>query len=359
MVKPEEILRSGPNQYICREGILEDLSPFLQSFRSPVAVTGYKSFEAFQNYTSLPSNVEVYQHDGYSTDTAIEKISQFASDADVIIGIGGGVMLDTAKSVADKLGLEVITIPTVVGTCAAATPLSVIYNDEGAFARVDYHFRTIHLNLVDPTFLLSSPIDYFKSGIADSLAKWYEAEAIIRNRKRNDLSIMVKVGLDHASYIKDILLEDSNAAIESMETNTVSISFTRVLEAVIPLAGTVGGYAGKYGRMSGAHAVHNGLSFIDETHSILHGQKVAYGILVQLLLEARTEEVKDLLPFYKSLDFPINVKDLNITKEQKQAMKIVAAHTIKPEESLRFIKAFEENDVIEAIERLEVLTDER
>ncbi|WP_247747524.1 hypothetical protein [Alkalihalobacillus sp. BA299] len=58
MIRPEEILRSGPNQYICREGILKDLSNFIEGFLSPVVVTGYKSYEAFQNYTSLPSHVE-------------------------------------------------------------------------------------------------------------------------------------------------------------------------------------------------------------------------------------------------------------------------------------------------------------
>ncbi|MGM0900706.1 MAG: iron-containing alcohol dehydrogenase family protein [Bacillota bacterium] len=358
-MRPEEILRSGPNQYICREGILKDLPNFIEGFRFPVVVSGFKSYEAFQNYTSLPSQVKVYRHSGYSSDESIRKIAQFASQADVIIGIGGGVILDTAKSVADRLGIDVITIPTVAGTCAAATPLSVIYDDNGAFVRVDYHNRTIHLTLVDPVFLLSSPIDYFKSGIGDSLAKWYEAEAIIRNSKNDDLSIMVKVGLEHASYIKNILLEESNTAIENMKLTTISPSFSKVLEAVIPLAGTVGGYGGHYGRMSGAHAIHNGLSFIDETHSILHGQKVAYGILVQLLLEGRTEEVKRLIPFYKGLGFPVRFEDLKITNNQKQARKIVASHAVKPEETLRLIGSFNEKDVIEAMEELENLLIEK
>ncbi len=353
MIKSDEVVRSGPNQYICEDGIFKDLATFTETFQTPVVVTGYKSFEAFQDYAPLPPNVKVYQHDGYCSDEAIRSISKFASESDVIIGIGGGVVLDTAKSVADHLGVEVITVPTVAGTCAAATPLSVMYDDTGAFVRVDYHTRTIHVAVVDPTFLLSSPMEYAKSGISDSLAKWYEAEPIIHNDQHEDLSIMVKVALDHASYIKDILLDESRAAIESMESSTMSPSFKNVVEAIIPLSGTVGGYGGKYGRTAGAHAIHNGLSFIDETHTVLHGHKVAYGIIVQLVLEGKSEEVKNLLPFYHDLGFPSSLEGLNIVDSKDQAMKTVASHAVKPDETLQLISSFTESDVVEAMKDLE------
>lgn len=353
MVNPDEIVRSGPNQYICEEGIFKDISTFTKPFHSPVVITGYKSFEAFQNYGEVPTGVKVYQHDGYCSDEAVRSISEFAGESDVIIGIGGGVILDTAKSVADHLEVEVITVPTVAGTCAAATPLSVMYDDTGAYVRVDYHTRTIHVALVDPTFLLSSPLEYVKSGISDSLAKWYEAEPIIHNDQHEDLSIMVKVALDHASYIKDILLDESRAAIESMESSTISPSFKNVVEAIISLSGTVGGYGGKYGRTAGAHAIHNGLSFIDETHTVLHGYKVAYGILVQLVLEGKSEEVKDLLPFYQDLGFPSNLEGLNIVENKEQAIKTVASHAVKPEETLQLISSFSQEEVVKAMKYLE------
>lgn len=356
MMRAEDIVRSGPNQYICKEGILKDISSYLEGFHSPVVVTGHKSYQAFINYTSLPSHVQVIQHDGYSSDTAINKISESATQADVIIGIGGGKIIDTAKSVAERLNVEVITIPTVASTCAASTPLSVIYDDNGSYIRVDYHKRSSYLMLLDPVFLLFSPVDYFKSGIGDTLAKWYEAEASIRNNMSKGIySLMLEVGLQHSSFIKEILLQESKMAIQSLETGSTSSSFTKVLEAVITLAGTVGGYCGRYGRMAGAHAIHNGLSFIEETHHILHGQKVAYGILVQLILENRLKEVRDLIPFYKELGFPVNFQELGITHNQGQAMKLIAAHAVKPEESLQLMGSFSEKDVIGSIEQLENL----
>lgn len=351
-MQPEDIVRSGPNQYICKEGITRELPAFLEGFKHPVIVTGVKSFAAFSNHAALPADWKVIQQKGYSSLRTIREAAEEAGAADVIIGIGGGTVLDTAKAVADFLNIEVMTIPTIPGTCAAATPLSVIYDDEGNFEGVQYHKRSSYLTLVDPILLLSSPIAYVKSGIGDTLAKWYEAEAIIRTTK-DALSIMVQSGLRQSVYIREILLNESLQAVESIEKGEPSPALANVLEAVIALAGTVGGYAGRYGRMAGAHAIHNGLTFIPETHHVLHGQKVAYGILVQLALEGRTDEIRELLPLYEALGFPKRLRDLGIVENIEQAKQKIAAHACKPEESLCLMGTFSEADVVAAIESLE------
>ncbi|MEC1754579.1 iron-containing alcohol dehydrogenase family protein [Bacillus mojavensis] len=351
-MQPEDIVRSGPNQYICKQGIVKELPVLVKEWKHPVVVTGIKSSEAFQTYAAIPSEWGVIQHKGYSSPEAIREIAEQAASADLIIGIGGGTVLDTAKAVADRLDIEVITVPTIPGTCAASTPLSVIYDQEGNFIRVDYHKRSSYLTLVDPLLLLSSPIEYVKSGIGDTLAKWYEAEAIIRNTKE-PVSLMVQAGLRQSVYIRDLLLQESLKAVESLEKGEASASFTAVAETIITLAGTVGGYAGRFGRMAGAHAVHNGLSFIPETHHVLHGQKVAYGILIQLALEKRNEEIEELIPFYQQLGFPVKLSDLDIYKNQEHAKKVVAAHACKPEESLCLMGSYCEADVVAAMNVLE------
>ncbi len=134
-MQPEDIVRSGPNQYICKQGIVKELPVFVKEWEHPVVVTGIKSYEAFQTYAAIPSEWGVIQHKGYSSPEAIREIAEQAASADLIIGIGGGTVLDTAKAVADRLDIEVITVPTIPGTCAASTPLSVIYDQEGNFIR--------------------------------------------------------------------------------------------------------------------------------------------------------------------------------------------------------------------------------
>ncbi|AHZ14254.1 iron-containing alcohol dehydrogenase family protein [Bacillus velezensis] len=350
-MKPEDIVRSGPNQYICKEGIAKELLGLLETFRKPVIVTGIKSYQAFSDYSGV-SSWDVIQHKGYCSPEAVRKVCEQAEDADVIIGIGGGTILDLAKAAADRLDIEAVMVPSIAGTCAASTPLSVIYDESGNFIRVDYHKRSSYLTLVDPLFLLSSPIEYMKSGIGDTLVKWYEAEAVIRNTEEA-APLMAQAGLRQAEYIRNLLLRYSEAAVGSMEKGELSVPFIHTAETIIMLAGTVGGYGGRLCRMAGAHAVHNGLSFLQETHQVLHGQKVAYGILVQLALENRRPEIEELLPFYRRLGFPVSLCDLGILDNHEEAKRRIASHACRAEESLCLMGQYREKDVSAAIESLE------
>ena len=74
----------------------------------------------------------------------------------------------------------------------------------------------------------------------------------------------------------------------------------------------VGGFGDHYGRVAGAHSIHNGLTVLEETHHALHGEKVAYGILVQLVLENKWTEIDQLLAFYRQLGLPASLKDLGV-----------------------------------------------
>ncbi|MCM3035798.1 iron-containing alcohol dehydrogenase family protein [Bacillus pumilus] len=352
-MQPEDIVRSGPNQFISQKSIYHELDSLISSsFQSPAVVTGYDSFHAFSQYTKLPSHWPVVQHKGYSSPNAITRIAEELQEADVIIGIGGGTILDTAKSVAEALQIEVIMVPTIPGTCAASTPLSVIYDDKGNFMRVDYHKRSSYLTLIDHTFLLSSPLPYLQSGIGDTLAKWYEAEAIIRNAK-DSLPLMVHAALKQAVYVRDILVSHSEEAVHSLQTGQLSQAFADVTDTIITLAGTVGGYGGRYGRMAGAHAIHNGLTFIEETHHVLHGQKVAYGILVQLAAENRMSEVEELLELYETLGLPRNMRELGITAQLEEAAKTVANHAARADETFCLIGEYSIEQIVDAIQVIE------
>jgi glycerol dehydrogenase len=68
-----------------------------------------------------------------------------------------------------------------------------------------------------------------------------------------------------------------------------------------------------------AHAVHNGLTQLPAAHGWLHGEKVGFGILVQLRLEESlggnrlaAQARHQLLPLFRSLGIPISLEALGL-----------------------------------------------
>ena len=70
----------------------------------------------------------------------------------------------------------------------------------------------------------------------------------------------------------------------------------------------------------GAHAIHNGLTVLEECHGMYHGEKVAFGTIAQLVLEnAPAKELEEIIDFCIELGLPVTLKQLgaeHITEEQ-------------------------------------------
>ena len=259
---------------------------------------------------------------------------EYGEDVDVVIGVGGGRVIDTAKGVASFLNKEYMTVPTVIATCAPYAPVAAVYNPDKTFREVGYFKRTAYACIADLDLLLESPKEYFVAGIGDTLAKWYEAVVLVeRNNKYNDP--LVRMGLEAAKITRDALLRDANGALEAMSTKTVTESFKHAVDTVFAISGAVGCFGVHYGRMAGAHAVHNGMSLVKETHKVLHGTKVSYGILVQLLAEGKKEEVERLIPFYKENDLAYNLACVNVVEDVEEKIEKIAEFAASEKESFK------------------------
>lgn len=353
----DTLIRPGVGQYINDTHALAQLDTIITPFQHPVIITGKKAYHAFTQHYTGNRHFEVLFYDHSCSHEDIQRLcQQIQPQCDLIIGVGGGKALDTAKGVAHQLNVEYLTIPTVLGTCAACTPLSVIYNIDHAFKTVDYYQRAAYACLVDYSLLLTSPLKYFSSGIADTLAKWYEGIALA-NTYPKPWPVTLKTGIHSAQLAKDTLLTYAQESIQSVHNQTLNFAFKEVVDCILLIASNVGGFAVKYGRIAGAHAVHNGLTFVKETAEIEHGLKVAYGILVQLMSEQQVDEIQQLLPFYHAMQFPTCFKDLNITDNYLEKMTLIATHAAKDFESYVLMNAqITPPQIIDAMQALEQLS---
>jgi glycerol dehydrogenase-like iron-containing ADH family enzyme len=245
--------------------------------------------------------------------------------ADVIIGVGGGKALDTAKLLAQQLQLPVVTIPTSGATCAAWSALSNVYSEDGAFLYDVGLSRCPDLLILDYDLIKTAPQRTLVAGIGDAIAKWYEAS--VSSGHLQDTLIIAAV--QQARVLRDILLQKSAAALKEPGSEV----WQEVVDATVLLAGVVGGLGGAQCRTVAAHAVHNGLTHISG-HGSIHGEKVAFGILVQLRLEEMLQgnqlaasARQQLLKFYTEIGLPQKLSDLglgNITLGELQTAAEIA-----------------------------------
>lgn len=252
-----------------------------------------------------------------------------------MIGVGGGALLDTAKALARRLGLPFVAVPTIAATCAAWTPLSVWYNDAGQALHYEIFDDANFMVLVEPEIILNAPQEYLLAGIGDTLAKWYEA--VVLAPQPETLPLTVRLGINNAQAIRDVLLNSSEQALSDQQKQQLTQSFCDVVDAIIAGGGMVGGLGDRFTRVAAAHAVHNGLTVLPQTEKFLHGTKVAYGILVQSALLGQDDVLAQLTEAYQRFHLPTTLAELEVDINNQAEIDKVIAHTLRPVESIHYL----------------------
>lgn len=303
--------------------------------KRPLIVGGDRTLEIVQPYVQpvLQRQQLTAFQSSYSPDCAESSLVRLSEavekhQADFIIGIGGGKALDTAKLLAHQCQLPIVTIPTSAATCAAWTALSNIYSETGAFQYDIALARCPDLLILDYSLIRTASQRTLVAGIGDAIAKWYEASV----SSGSSTATLTIAAVQQARVLRDILFQKSAAALQNPDGE----DWREVVDATVLLAGVIGGLGGANCRTVAAHAVHNGLTHIPAAHDALHGEKVAYGILVQLRLEEMVQgnqlaasARQQLLQFYTEIGLPQTLEDLGLGKvslaELRRAAEVACA----------------------------------
>ena len=276
-------------------------------------------------------------------------------NCDSIIAAGGGKVLDAGKLLADFLSIPCITIPLSASTCAGWTALANIYSPKGQFIK-DVNLKSCpNLLVCDHSFIETAPKKTLSSGIADSLAKWYESS--ITSSSNNDG--IVQQAIQISRVLRDQLFIDGEDAFNnSLESN---LSWCNVIEANTLTAGLIGGIGGEKCRTAAAHALHNAITQINTRNESLHGEIVGVGILIQLKLEEiknnsklANQSAKQLVEFMKLLKLPTTIYELGINVFENDNLRKIATFTCRKESEIHFLPfKVEKEDIVDVISKFE------
>jgi len=306
-----------PGRYVQGEGALgvlgEELSRLGQrAFALQDAFVAGQLSKLIDAAIAAPVSLQRATFGGECSDEEIERVTALASEADaeVIVGIGGGKTLDAAKAVAHSLRLPVVIVPTIASTDAPCSALSVIYTTEGEVKRYLLLPRNPDVVLVDSGVIARAPTRFLVSGMGDALATWFEAEDCRIKRGANmtgRLGPMTAYGLARLCY--DTLLEYGVLAKTACDAEVVTPALEHVIEANTLLSGL--GF--ESGGLAAAHAIHNGLTLLPQTHHFWHGEKVAFGTLAMLMLTDRPAAIIDqAFRFCRAVGLPTHLAQLGL-----------------------------------------------
>lgn len=248
-----------------------------------------------------------------------------AANADAICAMGGGKVIDLGRAVADQLRLPFVSIPTVAASDAPCSGLSVIYTEEGAVVEDRFVRSNPRLVVVDSAVIAQAPARFLAAGIGDALATFLEADACFRSGNQNMVGgTQSLLAMQAARLCLDTILEHGAEAMRQCRAGSPGPALEAVLEANILLSGI--GF--ESGGVAAAHAIHHGLADLPETHGALHGEKVAFGVMVELVLNAADDdELTRIARFCRTIGLPITLAELGVTASPTTIDRIAARAT--------------------------------
>lgn len=266
----------------------------------------------FQADLEKDIRVTIEKFTGECSDEEIDRLSARAHEAgcEIIVGIGGGKTLDTAKAVANKLKVPVATAPTIASTDAPCSAISVIYSSTGEFKRYLMLPKNPEIVILDTKIIVQASSRFLVSGMGDALATWFEAESCKKKYAANmtgDIGSMTAYALAELCY--KTLLEYGLLAKLACESHIVTPALEHVVEANTLLSGL--GF--ESGGLAAAHAIHNGLTVLSQTHKYYHGEKVAIGTLASLILTDKPKAViNEVFTFCESVGLPTTLSEIGL-----------------------------------------------
>ncbi len=249
---------------------------------------------------------ELYLIQAASYDNAVALAKYITmNDIKLVIGFGGGTVLDLAKFAAFVSKSTLISLPTTLSNDSLASPVAVL-GTEG-LARKTFKCTIPDAILVDANIIMSAPERQLLSGIGDTISKYTAL---------NDWKIAYLAGQE---YVDDFAYMISKMAFNSICYNDMkelkSKDFIKRLTQALVMGGLAMEIAGSSRPSSGSehlfcHALEE--NFSDKVN-VPHGIAVAMGSYGACIFQGRN--IGKITKILHEYNLPVRPSDWKITKE--------------------------------------------
>jgi glycerol-1-phosphate dehydrogenase [NAD(P)+] len=248
------------------------------------------------------------------------KVEEFAKQikANIIIGVGGGSVIDVAKYVAHRLDKDFISIPTAPSHDGITSPFAAI---KGLGKPISIKAKGPLAIIADINVLSSAPRRLINAGIGDTIGKiiavrdWKLASKLRGEYYGDYTASLALMSAKHALSCTRILNKDIKAGVRTLTEALIS-------------SGVAMGMAGSTRPASGSeHLFAHAIEMLYPNVG-LHGELVALGtILMAYVHGINWRKIKRAM---RRVGLPTKAKEIGIPDEGV-IKALTIAHTIRPE----------------------------
>jgi glycerol dehydrogenase len=328
---------ASPSKYIQGPGEILRIQDRISYLGGPVlCVMGgyaYKNLKGVieESFKNSRTTVIFEQFGGECTRKEIDRIRIVfrKHNCTVVVGIGGGKALDTAKGVAFYEKAPVVSVPTIASTDSPTSAIAVTYTEDHVFDGNILLPKNPELVLVDTDVITRAPVRFLVAGMGDALSTYFEAKANAASNHDNFAGgKSTNTSLALAKLCYEILNRDGLKAKHSAENRVCSPELENIIEANIYLSGV--GFESN--GIACAHSVYNAFTLLPSCHHMYHGELVAFGTIVQLVLEKQSEQViEEVLRFCTSIGLPVSFAEISTRELTRDELMTVAAAASGPD----------------------------
>ena len=321
----EKSFRIGCGRYLQEPGVLNILgAEVMRLGHSPLVVGGKTALSLTReiiekSVSSVCPCYRIEEHTGTCNDERAKELAELAKSEglDVIVGVGGGVIMDFAKLIGYFASMPVINVPTSSATCAAYTPLSVRYTPEGRTVGTQHYEREVDAVLVDTAVVSKQPVRLLLAGMFDAIAKFLEIkQRFSEDNDDNPLGLDWAYHLSKQSYKE--LITKTAPCIEDMKNGVISNTVEQVIFTAIATTGVISGIARGSNQCAIAHKFYETTRSLypDAAAPYLHGEIVGVGLLLQNRFNGEPENNDSLLTLMRENSMPASITDIGAERNE-------------------------------------------